>query len=214
MTMKPHQNRQGHAAIAAIISDMENYLPPPNNSKPGYSGCRTTYGLLTRFHQRAEKSETPEKEYQELQQIERDLRRRIMGLEAKKGVPEEMNSLLNELRDAITTALAQGITTDFFLQAAQAQLDEEPETIAQPKENRKMVSDKRFTKVWNELQEAKKRIGQLNAECNRLQLRVKYLEAQRGLLNDADDQHDASDLELLEIERGISRSDMIKSEGD
>lgn len=82
----PPKNRHGHAAIAAIISNMENYLPPPNNSKPGYSGCRTTYGLLSRFHQRAEQSDNPEKEYKELQQIERDLRRRITNLDAKKGV--------------------------------------------------------------------------------------------------------------------------------
>lgn len=187
----PPKNRHGHAAIAAIISNMENYLPPPNNSKPGYSGCRTTYGLLSRFHQRAEQSDNPEKEYKELQQIERDLRRRITNLDAKKGVPEEMISLLDQLRDAIAAALTQGITTDFFLQALQAQLDGESETIAEPKENRKMVSDRRFTKVWNELQDAKKRINQLNAECNRLQLRVKYLEARRGSGHSADDENDA-----------------------
>ncbi|KAF2854854.1 hypothetical protein T440DRAFT_244680 [Plenodomus tracheiphilus IPT5] len=193
--MDRHQNRNGHAAIAAIISDIENYLPPPNNSKPGYSGCRTTYGLLTRFHVRADKAETQEqaeKEYKELQKTENDLRRRINNLESKKGVPKEMTRLLDELRDSIAAALAQGITTDFFLEAAQAQLDEEPEVVAEPKENRKMVTERRFKIVWDELQDAKKRIRQLNDENNVLQLKVMRLEAARGPMGNTEHGDDGS----------------------
>lgn len=178
MTTTPHK-RRGHAAVAAIISDIENYLPPANNSKSGYAGCRTTYGLLTRFHVRADKSETPEKEYKELQQTERDLRRRIHSLESKKGIPEAMAQLLNELRDAIADALAQGITTDFFINGMEDLLDDNPDVQAAPKENRKMVTETRYKKIWDELAAAKKLIAKLNAESNALQLENRRLNARR-----------------------------------
>ncbi|KAI8935703.1 hypothetical protein NX059_007224 [Plenodomus lindquistii] len=194
MQEEPHQTRarRGHAAIAAIISDMENYLPPPNTSRPGYAGCRTTYGLLTRFHQQAESSSSPAKEYKELQQIETDLRRRITSLDAKKGVPEKMTLLMNELRDALAAALAQGLTTDYFLESAQALVDGEPETIAEAKIDREMVPRRRLVKVWDELKAAQERIRRLNEENNRLALRVMQLEGRRGPVPYANDELDES----------------------
>lgn len=191
-TTSDSASRRGHAAIGAIISDIESYLPPPNNNTKGYPACRTTFGLLTTFHQRATDSTAPEKEYKELQQLERDLRRRIYGLESKKGVPPQMTYLLDELRDALSTALEEGVTVDFIIEGLEDVLEEKPEAQPAPKESRKMVSEARFVKVWNELKAAKARIEQLNQENNTLTIKVKRLEMARKRGNGDSDSEPSS----------------------
>jgi hypothetical protein len=90
--------RLGHAALAAILHDMNRYLPPDTIDRPGYKHCRTTYGLMNTTYQRSETSDDPEKEYKKLRALERDLRRRLNLLDVSKGVPEKMVQSMDELR--------------------------------------------------------------------------------------------------------------------
>ena len=100
--------RLGHAAIAAILTDMTRYLPPDTIDRPGYKQCRITYGLMNTTYQRSETSDNPEKEYKELRALERDLRRRLNSLDVAKGVPEKMVQYIDEFKKAVECALECG----------------------------------------------------------------------------------------------------------
>ena len=178
--MPPPSSRRGHAAIGAIIEEMDPYLPPGNINRPGYTGCRTTYGLLTTFHKRAESSSTPQKEYRELQQSERDLRRRLNNLSTTKGIPTRMTQLLDELKGAIEDACSKGVTLDFVIQGLTDVIEEKPDALPAPKpEKVRMVTETMYKKVKEELKAANEKIGRLNHENNVLAMKIKQLEMQR-----------------------------------
>ena len=173
--------RRGHAAIGAIISDMEPYLPPDTIDRPGYKHYRTTYGLLTTTYKRVEFSDTPEKIYKELQQLESELRRRLHNLNASKGVPVKMTESLDELKTALNHAMSEDVDADFLIQGMADLLEEKPETQPAPKSERVlMMPDTNYKKVKAELAEAKKKIQKLNEENNSLILYVRKLEAERA----------------------------------
>lgn len=173
--------RHGHAAIGVIISEMEPYLPPDTVDRPGYKGCRTTYGLLTTTYKRAEDSDTPEKIYKELRQLENELRRRLNNLNASKGIPAKMTQLLDELKAALEQALSEGVDANFLIQGMSDLLDDKPETQPAPKPERVLLMpDTKYKKVVAELADAKKKIQQLNEENNSLILYIKKLEAERA----------------------------------
>ncbi|KAJ4988328.1 hypothetical protein SVAN01_06106 [Stagonosporopsis vannaccii] len=172
--------RCGHAAIGAIISDMEPYLPPDTIDRPGYKHCRTTYGLLTTTYKRAEHSDAPEKVYKELQKLENELRRRLNGLSATKGVPAKMTGFLDELKTALEDAIIQGVDADFLKQGMDDLLQGKPGTQPAPKPERVlMMPDTKYKKVKAELKEANARIQKLNEENNALTMRIRKLEAER-----------------------------------
>lgn len=169
--------RRGHAAIGAIIEDMDPYLPSETINKPGYRQCRTTYGLLASFHRRAEDSNDPEKEYKELLQTERDLRRRLNGLNSTKGVPPQIIQLLDELKDALEEALSNGITIDFIIQGLVDIYQDAPGAQPAPKPERmKMIPDTRYKQAKADLAAANEKIKKLNEENNLLVMKVKQLE--------------------------------------
>jgi hypothetical protein len=178
--------RYGHAAVAAILSDMDRFLPAETIDRPGYKQCRITYGLMNMAYQRSELSSNPGKEYKELQGLERDLRRRLNLLDAAKGIPPKMTQYLDELKNAIDDALTKGVTTDFLIQGIEDILDDKPE--AQPEkqpERVKMVTDTKYKKVKAELAEAQIKIFKLNGENKSLALRVKQLESECDRLSKA-----------------------------
>lgn len=173
--------RRGHAAIGAILKDMGPYLPPDTIDRPGYKHCRTTYGLLTTTYQRAVDSPTPDKVYTELQHLEHDLRRRLANLSAAKGVPAQMTSYLDELRDALQCAVEQGVDAAFVMQGLVDMLADESEAVPAPRPERvRMVPDTQLKQVRAELAEARRKIRELNEENNKLVLCVRKLEARRG----------------------------------
>ncbi len=179
--MSQSSPRRGHAAIGAIISDMQPYLPPDTVDRPGYKHCRTTYGLLTTTYKRTEHSTAPEKVYKELQQLENELRRRLNGLNATKGVPPKMTGLLDELKGALKDAISHGVDTNFIIQGMNDLLQEKPESQPQPKPERVlMMPDTKYKKVRAELAEANKKIQKLNEENNALVMYIKRLEAERS----------------------------------
>jgi hypothetical protein len=175
--------RRGHAAIGAIIQEMEPYLPSQSINKPGYRQSRTTYGLITTMYQRIASSAAPEKEYRETQLLERDLRRRLEGLNPAKGIPPQMAVLLDELSAAVEQALAEGVTEAFVTKGLRDIALDVPEARVAPKpEKVKYISipEARLIKLKGELAEAHGRIAKLNEENNALALRVKKLEYRRG----------------------------------
>ena len=173
--------RHGHAAIGAIISSMEPYLPPDTVNRPGYKGCRTTYGLLNTTYQRTLSSPSPERVYRELQQLETELRRRLHGLDATKGIPPKMMEYLDQLKGALEHAMQVGVDAEFLIEGITQQLEDRPEAMPEEKHERvRMVPDTQYKKVKAELAEANKRIQRLNEENNSLILHVRRLEAQRA----------------------------------
>ncbi|KAJ4380261.1 hypothetical protein N0V86_004571 [Didymella sp. IMI 355093] len=180
-TMASAQSRRGHAAIGAVIRDMESFLPPDNIDRPEYKHCRTTYGLLTTIYKQAELSDAPGNIYKELQQLENELRRRLNNLNATKGVPAKMIGYLDELKAALAHAMSEGVDARFLTQSMEDILEEKPEARPMPKpECVLMVPDTKYKKVRAELLEANKRIQKLNEENNSLILYIRHLEAERA----------------------------------
>jgi flagellar biosynthesis chaperone FliJ len=176
--MNNPSSRMGHAAVGAILKDMDHYLPSDTIQRPDYRRIRQLYGLMNTAYRRTDTTETPEKEYKELRALEFDLRRRLNNLEAAKGIPAKMTQYLNELKNALDDALAKGVTTDFVMQGITDMLEESPnaQPEAQP-ELAKMIPDTKYKKCRAELMEARKKIQRLNEENNALTMRVKRLEA-------------------------------------
>jgi hypothetical protein len=178
--MSDHKGRRGHAAVAAILSDMNCYLPSATINRHDYQRCRTVYGLMNTTYRRVETFPHPEKEHKDLQGLERDLRARLNNLDAAKGIPAKMTEHLNELKAAIDDALAEGIDTEYFIRGITDMLEDklnaQPE--AQP-ELAKMMPDTKYKKVKVELAEAREKIRKLSEESNVLMLQTKRLEMMR-----------------------------------
>jgi len=172
--------RTGHAAVSAILSDMDRYLPSDTIQRPDYRRIRQLYGLMNTAYRRTDTSPSPLKEYKELQALEHDLRRRLNDLPAAKGIPAKMTQYLDELKAAIDDALAKGVTTDFLMQGIMDVLEDRPNAQPEPQEQlAKMMPDTRYKKCRAELVEARKKIQRLNEENNALTMRVKRLEMER-----------------------------------
>ncbi|KAH6612440.1 hypothetical protein C7974DRAFT_77877 [Boeremia exigua] len=177
--------RRGHATIGAIISEVQQYLPPDTTDRPGYKHCHITYRLLANTYKRAEDSDAPEKVYKELRQLEIELRRRLANLESSKGVPAKMTALLNELKAALDDALAGGVDLDFLIQGMVDLLEDKPVGQSAPKTEPEpvlTVPKWKLEKVEAELAEAKEKIRRLNEENNSLVMANKKLESDRDLL--------------------------------
>jgi hypothetical protein len=165
--------RLGHAAVAAILSDMDRYLPSDTINRPDYRRCRTVYGQMNTAYRRIATSSTPSKEYANLRALESTLRTLLSALPASKGIPAKMTQYLDELRVALDDALAQGVTLAFVTLGLEDDVDAIKEV--QP-EKVKMMPDTKYKLVRAELALAKEKIRALNEENNGLILRVKKLE--------------------------------------
>ncbi|KAF2650868.1 hypothetical protein K491DRAFT_573756, partial [Lophiostoma macrostomum CBS 122681] len=97
----PRSNRTGSSGIGAILEDMSDVLPPETSTRPEYRACRTTYGMMKSFLNKAMVSDHPLIEYKELQKLEPALRERLHAMKAKKGVPSKMIDLLDEIKASL-----------------------------------------------------------------------------------------------------------------
>jgi hypothetical protein len=175
--MSTLKTRRGHAAVAAILTDMDRYLPSDTINRADYRRCRMVYGLMNTTYRRIDTSSSPEKDYIELQTLTFDLRRHLNALNASKGIPEKMSLYLDELAAAIADGLARGVTMNFLIEGVKDQLEENPNAQTESKEERvKMMPDTQYKKVKAELKEANARIKKLNEENNLLVMRLKKAE--------------------------------------
>jgi hypothetical protein len=172
----PH--RRGHAGVRAILDDIFTVLPP-EYGKPEYKRCRTTFGLLQSFFNKAETSEDPKKEYVEVQKMELALRQRLLALPSTKGVPPKMIQCLDELKVAIAEVIQMGwsIKDDEVLKMEEMQLGKEE---VSPKVNIKIKDQ--LQKYKSALAEEKTKNRLLNEEINRVAMRLRAVEAERDRL--------------------------------
>lgn len=175
----PPTHRRGHAGLRAILNDIFTVLPP-EYGLPEYKRCRTTFGLLQSFFNKAETSDDPKKEYIEVQKMEPALRQRLLALTSTKGVPIKMTQCLDELKVAIAEVIETGwsFKDDEVLRLEDLQLEKEEEVP--PKLNIK-IKDK-VQKYKDALAEEKTKNLLLNEENNRLVLRLRSVEAERDRL--------------------------------
>jgi hypothetical protein len=186
--------RRGHVGIKAILDDMVAVLPPENTTNMAYMRIHTTFGLLPQCIRKAETSDDPSRQYRELQKLEEALRKRLQDLQAKKGIPTKMQKCLDELRDAIREALEQGVDTDFMIQGYEDMVAAPEPTLEEKtlKRPERMVTERRFKDLWEELKEEKRKNADLNRENNDLVLRLKSAQAEcdqllrSGCLRDQD----------------------------
>lgn len=173
--------RRGHLGIKAILDDMVQVLPPENTNNLAYMRVHTTFGLLPQCLRKAEQSEDPSKQYRELQKLQEALRKRLLDLKAKKGIPPKMQNCLDELRDAITEALDRGVNMDFMIEGYEEMLVAPEPTLEEKSLRRpeRMVTESRYKKLWDELKEEKRKNAELNRENNELVMRLKRMEAGR-----------------------------------
>jgi hypothetical protein len=168
--------RLGHAAVGAILSDMDRYLPSDTINRPDYRRCRTVYGLMNTAYRRIATSPTPSKEYTNLRALESTLRNLLTTLPASKGIPTQMSQYLDELRTALDDALTQGVTLAFV----SLEVDDGADVVREVQPERvKMMPDTKYKLVRAELALAREKIRALNEENNGLVLRVKRLEMER-----------------------------------
>jgi hypothetical protein len=173
VTMTKLQPRIGHAQIGKIIEDMEALLPSESIDRADYRGCRTTYGLLSTTYKRANDSNDPTKEYRELKELEKELRKRLTDLDPR-GLPRKFQDPLDDLKTGIDNALRDGVGIDFIIRGLRDILEEKPDATPAPKEApNKMVSEKRFKKVWDDWKLEQEKNRKLNEENNRLTLELK-----------------------------------------
>jgi hypothetical protein len=175
----PPTHRRGHAGLRDIINDIFIVLPP-EYGLPEYKRCRTTFGLLRSFFNKAETSEEPKKEYIEVQKMELALRQRLLALPSTKGVPVKMIECLDELKVAVAEVIETGwsFKGDVVLKLENLHLGKEEEV--QPKLNIR-IKDK-VHKYKDALVEEKTKNMLLNEENNRLVLRLRTVEAERDRL--------------------------------
>jgi hypothetical protein len=166
--------RIGHAQIGKIIEDMEALLPSESIDRADYRACRTTYGLLSTTYKRANDSNSPMKEYRELRELESVLRKRLSNLNPTKGLPRKFKAPLDDLRTGIDNALKDGVGIDFIIRGLRDVLEDKPDATPAPKEAPvKMVSEKRFKKVWDDWKSEQEKNRKLNEENNRLTMELK-----------------------------------------
>jgi hypothetical protein len=157
---------------------MEELLPSESIDRADYRACRTTYGLLSTTYKRANDSNTPEKDYKELQVLEKSLRYRLSNLGAKRGLPRKFQGPLDDFKTGVDGALKMGISIDFLIQDLKDALDEKPDATPAPKPvPAKMVSEKRFKTVLEELRKEKDKNRKLNEENNHITLELKQYKA-------------------------------------
>ncbi|KAF2702904.1 hypothetical protein K504DRAFT_463931 [Pleomassaria siparia CBS 279.74] len=186
----PH--RPGHAGLRAILDDIFDLLPPEGRGNPAYARCRTTYGLMNSFHLKAETSETPTKEYVELQKMESALRQRLLALESTKGVPDRMIKCLDELRISVAEVIDKGWTVLDVLPDVQGLFIDDEEREKQRKVDRqgnKLIPEREVKKVKDKLAEMRKelqaeraKVSRLNEENNNLTMKLKVVTSERDRL--------------------------------
>ncbi|KAL1793286.1 hypothetical protein ACET3X_008268 [Alternaria dauci] len=164
----------GHGQIGKIIEDMEELLPSESIDRADYRACRTTYGRLSATYKRASDSDTPEKDYKELQALEKTLRHRLSNLDASRGLPRKFKGPLDDLKSGIDDALERGVSIEFLIQGLKDALEEKPDATPAPKPvPPKMVPEKRYKAVLEELRIEKEKNRKLNEENNRMALELK-----------------------------------------
>src|SRR4051812_3343889 len=127
---------------------MEALLPSESIDRADYRRCRTTYGALSTTYKRASDSNNPEKEYKELQELEKVLRSRLANLDPTRGLPRKFQGPLDQLKIGLDDALKKGVTVEFLIQGLKDILEEKPDATPAPKPDPvKMVSGVRFQKV-------------------------------------------------------------------
>jgi hypothetical protein len=164
----------GHAQIGKIIEDMEALLPSELVDRADYRRCRTTYGLLSTTYKRANDSNKPVKEYQELRELEKVLRKRLTELDVLRGLPPKFKAPLDNLKAGIDNALKDGLGIDYIIRGLRDILEEKPDATPAPKQAPvKTVSETRYLKVWNDWKAEQEKNRKLNEENNRLTLELK-----------------------------------------
>ncbi|CAN9411658.1 unnamed protein product [Alternaria alternata] len=172
----------GHGQIGKIIEDMEELLPSVSIDRADYRACRTTYGCLSSTYKRSNDSNTPEKEYKELQALEKTLRHRLSSLDADRGLPRKFKGLLDDLKSGVDGALDRSVSTDFLTQGLKDSLEDKPDATPAPKPvPPKMVSEKRFKTVLDELRNEKEKNRKPNEENNRMALELKQYQMRERL---------------------------------
>ncbi|KAF1945515.1 hypothetical protein EJ02DRAFT_396368 [Clathrospora elynae] len=172
----------GHAQIGKIIEDMEQLLPSESIDRPDYRACRTTYGLLSTTFKRTADSNTPQKDYKELQALQKVLRHRLASLDPTRGLPRKFLGPLESLKSGIDDALTQGVTIDYLIRGVRDILEENPDATPAPKPAPvKMVSETRFKNVWDELQAEKDKNRKLNEENNVLAMKLREYERSKAM---------------------------------
>ncbi|KAI4951183.1 hypothetical protein J4E91_003889 [Alternaria rosae] len=164
----------GHGQIGKIIEDMEELLPSETIDRADYRRCRTTYGLLSTAYKRANHSNEPEKDYKELQKLEKTLRDRLSNLDPARGLPRKFQDPLDNLKAGIDGALEMGVTVEFLIEGLKDILNEKPDATPAPKaELTRLVPEKRLQRYLEELRIEKDKNRKLNEENNRLILELK-----------------------------------------
>jgi hypothetical protein len=173
--------RRGHLGIKSILNDMVDVLPPENTSNTAYMRIHTTFGLLQSTIKNAENTTDydPAKQYKEVQELEKVLRKRLIDLKSKKGIPEKMQNCLDELRDAVAEALNQGVDMDWMIRGFEEMVVAPEPTLAEKSSIKpeKYVKESQFKKVWDELKAEKEKNRVLNRENNELVMRLMRMEA-------------------------------------
>jgi hypothetical protein len=160
---------------------MEELLPSESIDRADYRRCRTTYGLLSMTYKRANDSNAPEKEYKELQELEKCLRHRLSNLDPTRGLPRKFKGPLDDLKAGIDGALEMGVPVDFLIQGLKDILNEMPDaTPAQKPEPTRLVPEKRLKKALDELRIEKDKNRKLNEENNRMILELKQYKMRAG----------------------------------
>lgn len=158
---------------------MEELLPSVSIDRADYRAYRTTYGCLSSTYKRSNDSNTPEKDYKELQALEKTLRHRLSSLDADRGLPRKFKGPLDDLKSGVDGALERGVSTDFLIQGLKDALEDKPDATPAPKPvppkpvPPKMVSEKWFKTALDELRNEKEKNQKLNEENNRMALELK-----------------------------------------
>ncbi|EUC44560.1 hypothetical protein COCMIDRAFT_6166 [Bipolaris oryzae ATCC 44560] len=160
----------GHEKIGRIIANMEALLPSASIERRDYLRCRTTYGLLSITYKRINDSNNPEKEYQELQGVAKDLRHRLTNLDLSRSLSRKFQALLDGLEAGIDAALKPGVTIDFVIRGLRNTLEETHDTPMVKREPVKMVHEARLEKIKEELAAECEKNRKLNEEHNWLVL--------------------------------------------
>ena len=156
------------------LVDMEELLPSETIDRADYRRCRTTYGLLSTAYKRANHSDEPEKDYKELQKLEKTLRDRLSNLDPARGLPRKFQGPLDNLKAGIDGALEMGVTVEFLIEGLKDILNEKPDATPAPKvEPNRLVPEKRLQRYLEELRIEKDKNRKLNEENNRLILELK-----------------------------------------
>lgn len=152
---------------------METFLPSASIKRKDYLRCRTTYGLLSTTYKCINGSNNPEKEYQEVQGVAKDLRHRLTNLDPSRGLPRKFQAPLDELEAGIDTVLKSCVTIDFVTLRLRDMLEETDDAPVLKREPVKMVDEARLKKVREELAAEWEKNYKLNEENNRLVLELK-----------------------------------------